>query len=137
VARAVIDTNVLISILLGSRNCLAVRGAFLDGLFEIITSPELITEFNVACRKPKIPRFVNPHDILDTLELLKSDAEWISPVIKVVASRDPKDNPVLECAVAGQADFIVTGDKDLLDLKSFRGIKIITPRQFLVFLKRN
>lgn len=109
----------------------------MDGLFEIITSPELVTEFNVACRKPKISAFVNPHDILNTLELLNSDAEWISPDIKVAASRDSKDNPVLECAVAGQADFIITGDKDLLDLKSFRGIKIITPRQFLMVLKRD
>jgi len=45
--------------------------------------------------------------------------------------RDPNDDFILECAVTGNADLIVTGDKDLLSLKSFRGIHLVTPRQYL------
>ena len=136
-AKAVVDTNVLIGIFLGSHNCLAVREAFLAGLFDIVISPELASEFIVACRKPKLSKLIHPQDVTDTMELLKSDAEWVAPRVKIAASRDPKDNPVLECAVAGKADFIVSGDKDLLDLNSFQKITIINPRQFLLFLKRD
>ncbi len=135
-AKAVVDTNVLIGILLGSHNCLAVREAFLDGLFDILISPELAAEFIITCQKPKLSKLIHPGDVADTMELLKSDADWVAPKVKIFAIRDPKDNPVLECVVAGKADFIISGDKDLLDLKSFRKIKIINPRQFLMLLKR-
>jgi len=47
---------------------------------------------------------------------------------------DPDDNMVLEAAVAGQADFIVTGDPDLLNLKEFRGIRMVTAKELLEFL---
>jgi putative PIN family toxin of toxin-antitoxin system len=114
-----------------------VREAFLVGLFDIVISPELAREFIVACRKPKLSKLIHPQDVTDTIELLKSDAEWVTPRFKIAASRDPKDNPVLECAVAGKANFIVSGDKDLLDLNSFRKITIINPRQFLLLLKRD
>src|SRR5579863_2151960 len=136
-AKAVVDTNVLIGILLGSHNCLAVREAFLDGLFDIVISPELAAEFIITCQKPKLSKLIHAHDVVDTMELLKSDADWVAPRVKIAASRDPKDNSVLECAVEGKADFIVSGDKDLLDLKSFRKITIINPRQFLMLLKRD
>jgi putative PIN family toxin of toxin-antitoxin system len=57
--------------------------------------------------------------------------EQISPVKQVQICRDPDDNRILECAVEGQADFIVTGDKDLLVLGHFQNIPILTARQFL------
>ena len=50
--------------------------------------------------------------------------------------RDPKDGFILECAQTGNADLIVTGDKDLLSLKLFNGIQIVTPRQYLNFPRR-
>lgn len=50
--------------------------------------------------------------------------------------RDPKDDFILECAQTGNADLIVTGDKDLLSLKLFNGIQIVTPRQYLNFPRR-
>ena len=60
-----------------------------------------------------------------------SGALLLTVDITIEACRDPDDNRILECAVAGQADTIVTGDKDLIVLHPFRGIQILTVRQFL------
>ncbi len=68
--------------------------------------------------------------ILDT-NILVRIGEFIEPKIEITECRDPKDNKFLELAVAGNADCIVTGDKDLLVLDPFRNIRIITPKEFL------
>jgi putative PIN family toxin of toxin-antitoxin system len=66
-----------------------------------------------------------------------SEAICISVTGKVSGiCRDPKDDFILECAQTGNADLIVTGDKDLLSLKLFNGIQIVTPRQYLNFPRR-
>ncbi len=59
------------------------------------------------------------------------DVHLINPKEKIFVCRDPKDNMILELAVAGNADFIVTGDQDLLTLNPFRKIKIVNPVNFL------
>jgi hypothetical protein len=69
--------------------------------------------------------------ILDT-NILFRIGEFIDPKIKIAECRDPKDNKFLELAVAGNADCVITGDKDLLILNPFRGIKIISPRDFII-----
>jgi uncharacterized protein len=58
-------------------------------------------------------------------------AEMIEINDTIAACRDPKDDKLLELAVGGNADFLITGDKDLLVLNPFRAVKIITPREFL------
>lgn len=58
-------------------------------------------------------------------------AEMVEIRETIVVCRDPKDDKLLELAVSGNADFLVTGDKDLLVLNPFRGVEIITPREFL------
>ena len=65
------------------------------------------------------------------LTQLRDLAEIIEPHSLITACRDAADNRVLECAVDGRADWIVTGDSDLLDLKTFQGIKIATVADFL------
>jgi len=60
------------------------------------------------------------------------------PKLLMAVPRDPDDNAVVECAIEGQANFIVSGDKDLLDLKDFRGIEIVRASEFLdILAKRN
>lgn len=74
----------------------------------------------------------------ETAEIDSALAEYFVEVVQVGTTgslrgicRDPKDDMVLECAILGGAEIIVTGDKDLLTLGLFRGIRILTPRQFL------
>ena len=59
----------------------------------------------------------------------------MSPTREITVSRDPDDNRILEAAVAGAADYIVTGDQDLLVLGEFEGIAIVTPTRFLAILR--
>jgi putative PIN family toxin of toxin-antitoxin system len=68
--------------------------------------------------------------ILDTNVLVRIK-EFIEPKTEITECRDPKDNKFLELAIAGNAECIVTGDKDLLELNPFRNIQIITPKEFL------
>lgn len=134
--RAVLDTNVSVAILLSSRNCCDIRDAFLDDLFEWLISEELLAELLLTVRKPRLAGVFKPEDIRELLELLRTDAQWVLSKSRIVASRDPDDDVVLACAIDGQADVIVTGDKDLLVLRSFRKIPILTPRQFLQILEK-
>jgi uncharacterized protein len=134
--RVVLDTNISVAILLSSRNCCDIRDAFLDGFFDWLISEELLAELLLTLRKPRLAHLFKPEDIREMLGLLQTDAEWVTLRSRIVASRDPDDDVVLGCAVDGQADAIVTGDKDLLSLKSFRKIPILTPRQFLDILQK-
>lgn len=63
-------------------------------------------------------------------EILWAEALWCTPAA-VEAARDPDDNHVLGCALTAQAEFLITGDKDLLALHPFRAIAVVTPAQFL------
>ncbi len=64
--------------------------------------------------------------------LILQQGETITVNLNITACRDPKDDKFLEVAVAGHADIIVTGDKDLLALHPFEGIPIVTPATFLI-----
>lgn len=134
--KVVLDTNVLIGVLLASQNCRAIRDAFLDGLFDVVVSEELMAELLETIRKPRLAKLFKTEDVRKLLELLQTDAEWVVAKTKLSVTRDPDDNIVLECAVDGQAETVVTGDEDLLCLKVFRKISILTPQQFLKTVPR-
>ena len=132
---AVVDTNVLISALIGSGNSRKIIRAFSNKKFILVISNELVKEFNLSASKPRLSHRVTDENrtVLDSL--IKELAHVVHPKESIVVSRDPKDNIVLETALAGDADFIVTGDKDLLVLKSFQGIPIVTPKIFVASLR--
>lgn len=130
----VIDTNIFISVLLSSKNCVKIRDKFAEGLFDIVISEEMLGELIDVIKYPKFQNIIKDEDVKELMELLKEDAIRVIPEEKVFICRDIKDNIVLECALAGRPDFIVCGDKDLLSLKEFNHIPIITPSEFVKFL---
>jgi len=130
----VVDTNVFISALLKSRNCTKILEALKQNKFQLVISDKMVEEFLIVVENPKFEFCEFEKHELKELLVEKSKSVF-NPVAKISVCRDVKDNIVLECAVSGKADFIVTGDKDLLTLKSFRKIPIITPRQFLKILR--
>jgi putative PIN family toxin of toxin-antitoxin system len=73
-------------------------------------------------------------DLTEALDPILSLAEMVEPTRTISASRDPKDDHVLACAVTAKADFLVSGDNDLLTLGTFEGIRILNSRQFLELL---
>jgi putative PIN family toxin of toxin-antitoxin system len=128
---AVLDTNVLISYLLGSKVITLLIDSLDNNAFIPAISPYLETEFLEVMRRPRIAKIVNPGLAAEFMEDWINFALYVKPVQHVTICRDPDDNAVLECALAAAADFIVTGDFDLLTLHSFGKIPIITPGDFV------
>ena len=126
--RVVLDTNVFVSALLGKGSPAHLYESFIKGRFWLIISHPVLSEVAEVLTRPRLG--IDPADIKTAFRLLRHQALIVHPRKTIKACRDPKDNMVLECAVAGNADFIVTGDRDLLVLDPFRGVRIISPAAF-------
>lgn len=88
-------------------------------------------------REKMIVKFETPAFAANaTISYIRSISEVVYIANKTYTLRDPKDNPVLETAINGKCDFLITGDKDLLILKKYNNINIVTPAQFLNIYKR-
>ncbi len=129
--RAVVDTNIVVSGLLFGGLPLKVIHAGLARKFTWVTSAPLIAETERVLRSKKFGLTQSEIQILT--EPLFSIAEIVVPVVIIDAiPRCPGDNRVLECAVEGNCKVIVTGDRrDLLSLKKFQRVEIMTAREFL------
>lgn len=129
--RFVLDTNALVSRLLvpDSIPGQAVRKAVEDG--EILMSESTLYELADVLGREKFDAYVSIQDREEFLRILGRIAETIPILQAVHECRDTRDNHILEVAINGQAQFIVTGDDDLLVLNPFRGIPIIKPADFL------
>lgn len=127
---AVLDTNVLLSGLLG-RATRRVLMALFAGRFQSVTSRTLIRELTHVLSRPQWRHVLASAECRELLALLQDDALLVTPTRHVLACRDPEDNALLDCALAGRADCLVTGDRDLLVLHPFHGIPILRPVDFL------
>jgi len=128
--RVVADTNVLVSALLFGGPPEQIVLAGLRGEIQLLTSIPLLKELE---RVLKGKFKLNLHLVRNIIEEIKEVAELVevSSHINVISYPDD-DNRVLECAVDGKAEFIVTGDtKHILPLKEFRGTKTLSPSEFL------
>ncbi len=127
--RVVIDSNVYVSAaLFKGPPFLFFRLATKERLFEVIFSEFIETEVKrVLSEKFSFSKLL----LEKFIRLAWSKATFVTPRSTVNVCRDPADNHILECALEGQADFIVTGDKDLLTLKFFHNIQIVTPVDFI------
>ncbi len=132
--KAVIDTNIFVSSLLGSVNAQCILNNFILGNFDIVISKDVIEEIIEVISRKKFSDIIHREDIMELIDLLETDTKRVIPTIRIFSCRDPKDNLILECAVSGKVDFIVTGDNDLLKMSPFKNIHIVTPAQFLKFL---
>lgn len=136
--RAVIDSNVWVSAAIrpgGPPNTIAAALAL--GRFTSVSSVELLAELERTLPRPKVRKRTGwSHD--DELAFVAAIARWstlVVPSTAVTVSRDPADDRVLEAALAGQADYIVTGDRDLLVLGTFEGVEIVDPAAFVAVLE--
>ena len=132
--RVVFDTNMIISALLFGGKPKDLLDLGFAGHLEICISSPLIEELvGVLGEKFQAPR----EWILEAAGVLRANSRLIEPGEEIRAVKDdPMDNRVLECAVAAKADLIVSGDHHLLDLKSYRGIKILGVSEALSRLQK-
>ncbi|MGC8519732.1 MAG: putative toxin-antitoxin system toxin component, PIN family [Steroidobacteraceae bacterium] len=129
--RIVADTNCLVSRLLlpDSGPAKAVRKAVNE--CQLLVSDETLEELAEVLSRPKFDRYVSLEDRQEFIRVLNRIAERVIVTSPIKACRDPKDDKFLEVAINGEADLIVTGDQDLRVLHPFRGVEIISPREYL------
>ncbi len=125
--RTVLDTNIYISALFGGHPEDVYRAA-LRGRFILLSSPAILAELATILRE----KFAFPEeDVRAYIKQIGQKAEVVKPKLTLRIVADEPDNRILECAVAGEADLIVSGDFDLLSLKQYEGIGIVRPIEFL------
>lgn len=129
--RAVLDTNVLISgvIATGVPHEVLVRG--FRGEYQLVVSVETLAEFRETLAKYPDRFGLDDDEIQREVETVRYFAEFVDPDADVQAVEpDPDDDKFLEAAIAGDVEYLVSGDRHLLDLGSFRGVDIVDPRTF-------
>jgi len=132
--RIVLDTNVLISAILFGGPPREVLDLVISGTAECTLSLSILDELRDVLRRPKFG--FSPEQSLQVLEELHAICDILHPAKSILAlASDPDDNMILECAVASKAEFIVSGDRHLLDLGQFRGISIMRPSEYLRTIK--
>ncbi|WDN88463.1 hypothetical protein BuS5_01431 [Desulfosarcina sp. BuS5] len=128
--KAVLDTNVLISGILFGGNPRQIFELVIQGKIDAYISPAIFIEFKEVLIRPK---FGITHE---KCFLINKEIEnlfcFVFPQIRVdLIKDDPDDNIILECALAADVEYIITGDSHLLTLKSFEKIQIISPVMFI------
>jgi len=123
------DTNVLISALFWRGNPYRILRLGIEGRIKLIISGEIIEEVRDVLRKEE--KFeLTEGEIEAYCTLLKNHSKQVNPSKKLeLIVKDPEDNKFLECAIEGKADYIVSGDSHLLELREYEGINIITPAE--------
>ena len=136
---AVVDANVFVSAVLSPAGTPAqVLCSWRDGRFVLVLSTAILAEIYRVLHYPKIAirHRWSEAQIHTFVDALASQAMLTPGVLTLaVIEDDPADNRYLECAVEGEADFLVSGDQLLLNLGSYQGTTILTPRAFLDVLQ--
>ncbi len=126
--KILLDTNVLISALGFGGKPRQILQLVLEKKIKAVSSPILLAEFNEVIAK-KFPKLSQNLGLIE--KKLKKTLIVVSPKESIQIVRDIDDNRVLEAAIEGKCQYVITGDADLLDLKVFQEIKIVTVEIFL------
>jgi putative PIN family toxin of toxin-antitoxin system len=129
--RAVIDTNVLISATFWPGKPKQLLNQVRRGKLTFLTSEVLLTELKQVLTRLDKPFKLSAEEAQHVLASIRDLAELVEPHSTATQCRDETDNRVLECALDGRADWIITGDTHLLELHPFEGIKITNVADFL------
>ena len=134
----VLDTSVIISALLSAEGPPAqIIDLWEAGVFDVAISTPLLDELKRALDYPQVKKFqkMTPDEINTLLGRWSTLSVYVEPEVALeVVEDDPDDNRVLECAVAAKVNYIISGDKHLLDLGEYRGIEVLPPAGFIVLL---
>ena len=133
-SRLVIDTNVLLSSFISSGPPRLIVNRIRDQLDQLCLSQPILQEYVIVLRRESVTE-----GLLASLVSLLQDPDrvlLVFPSERVeIIREDPSDNMFLECAMEARADYIISGDRHLRKLKSFHGIEIIAPREYVLRLR--
>lgn len=138
--RVTLDTNIIVSAFLVSLGAPArIVAAWRVGRFELIVSLALLVEYEHSLNYPRVQRRhgLTPEQVAAEVAAFAEFGTVVEPdSVPAVIAADPDDDHVLACALAGQADYIVSGDPHLLSVRSYHGIRILSPAAFSALLEQ-
>ncbi len=135
--KMVLDTNTLVSAFFWEGNESDLLKKIEEGKAYLFISPEILKEVEEVIKRPKFENVAllanqTPGKIIQ--KIISVSHMVFGPRLNINVCRDPKDNIFVECAVNAKADYIVSGDKDLLSLKKHNNIKIVATSEILKLL---
>lgn len=132
--KVVLDTNVFISGIFWTGSCNRIVNYWREGKFALVTSLKIISELVKVLKDFKIQ--LSEVMIKEWVDYIVKNSIIVEPKEKFgIVVSDPKDNMFVEVAFVGKVDYVVSQDKHLLKLREFRGIKIVSPEEFLSLKK--
>jgi len=134
ILKIILDTNILISFLI-TRDFEKLDDFILSGKIILIFSEELLDEFISVVQRPKFHKLFLPDDVESLINFFLDQGLLVDVVSDLNPCRDPKDNFLLNLANDGEADYLISGDKDLLDLDPFGKTRIVTMSEFLKMIE--
>lgn len=127
--KVIFDTNVWISFLIGKRLSF-IKNYIVDGQIIIIVTSQLLAEIRDVTSRERVKKYFPQESVNELIQLLETIAEDIAIKPTHFINRDPKDNFLLDLIDFSKADYLVTGDKDLLKHNPFKTAIILTPANF-------
>ena len=127
--RVIIDTNLFISFLIGKRLA-TLKETLNNSAIELILSNQHILELKLVTSRSKFKKYFNQKDVNELIDLLFSIGKVVHLINEPDVCRDSKDNFLLGLADNAKADYLVSGDKDLLEMVEYKKTKIVTANSF-------
>ncbi|BAY16429.1 hypothetical protein NIES2109_22430 [Nostoc sp. HK-01] len=132
--KIIIDTNLWISFLIG-KGLKELNNLLIEETIQLVISEEILEEIIlVTQQRPKLQKYFPRHKVDELIQILRAIGLFVIITTEVSICRDPKDNYLLGLAKDSAANFLVTGDQDLLVIKIFENTEIITYQEFLLKL---
>ena len=128
--RIVLDTNIFIYFLI-SNSFHKLDKRLKSGQIRLLFSEELLSEFLQVVSRAKFKKYFSNKEVTELLDNLHDSADFIEVYSRVTTCRDKKDNFLLELCADGKADYLITGDEDLLSIKKFRKTTILKISDYL------
>lgn len=128
-SKIIIDTNIWISFLIG-KELQDLKDLIVSEKVKVITTDQLINEIRLVTSRDKLKKYFNQDKVSDLISLLDILADKVKIKKNDKVCRDPKDDFLLALSKQSRANYLITGDKDLLDIKVFGRTKIVTVKQF-------
>ncbi|MBD1936902.1 putative toxin-antitoxin system toxin component, PIN family [Microcoleus sp. FACHB-68] len=132
--KVIIDTNLWISFLIG-KQLVNLQELMVNKTIQVVFCEQILEEINLVTQRPKLQKYFPRTKVQELIELLKVIGLCIEISSEVSICRDAKDNYLLALAKDSQANFLMTGDQDLLILVTFENTEIVTYQDFLGKIK--
>ncbi|MEH2382805.1 MAG: putative toxin-antitoxin system toxin component, PIN family [Nostoc sp.] len=131
--KIIIDTNLWISFLIG-KELKQLQNLLLEETIQVVVSEEILEEIILVTQRPKFQKYFPPNKVDELIQILRTIGLFINIISEVYLCRDAKDNYLLALAKDSDANFLLTGDQDLLEITKFENTEIITYQEFLLKL---